>query len=82
MAVAAPILETDDLIAGYGEVNILHGVSISVPANAFVSVIGPNGAGKSTLLKAIYGIVPPRGERSLSAGTGRSTTSPAGRRTG
>jgi ABC-type branched-subunit amino acid transport system ATPase component len=56
-----PILEADDLVAGYGEVNILQGVSISVPPNAFVSVIGPNGAGKSTLLKAIYGIVPPRG---------------------
>ena len=56
-----PILETEDLVAGYGEVNILHGVSIAVPPNAFVSVIGPNGAGKSTLLKAIYGIVPARG---------------------
>ena len=54
-----PILEADDLVAGYGEVDILHGVSISVPPNAFVSVLGPNGAGKSTLLKTIYGIVPP-----------------------
>jgi branched-chain amino acid transport system ATP-binding protein len=56
-----PMLETDNLVAGYGDVNILHGVSIVVPPNSFVSVIGPNGAGKSTLLKAIYGIVPPRG---------------------
>jgi ABC-type branched-subunit amino acid transport system ATPase component len=55
------ILEIHDLVAGYGEVDILHGVSIVVPPNAFVSVIGPNGAGKSTLLKAIYGIVSPRG---------------------
>jgi ABC-type branched-subunit amino acid transport system ATPase component len=55
-----PILEVDDLVAGYGEVNILHGVSISVPPDSFVSVIGPNGAGKSTLLRAIYGLVPPR----------------------
>jgi ABC-type branched-subunit amino acid transport system ATPase component len=58
---AEPILETDGLVAGYGEVNILHDVSISVPPNAFVSVIGPNGAGKSTLLKAIYGLLRPRG---------------------
>jgi len=57
----APILETADLVAGYGEVNILHRVSITVPPNAFVSVIGPNGAGKSTLLKAIYGLLTPRG---------------------
>jgi len=55
-----PILEADDLVAGYGDVNILHGVSISVPPHSFVSVIGPNGAGKSTLLKAIYGILLPR----------------------
>ncbi len=60
-AAEQPILETQELVAGYGEVDILHGVSIGVPAGAFVSVIGPNGAGKSTLLKAIYGIVPPRG---------------------
>jgi ABC-type branched-subunit amino acid transport system ATPase component len=61
MSDAAPILETDDLIAGYGEVDILHGVSIRVEPGSFVSVIGPNGAGKSTLLKAIYGLLVPRG---------------------
>jgi ABC-type branched-subunit amino acid transport system ATPase component len=58
---AEPILETRDLVAGYGEADILHGVSIRVPDRSFVSVIGPNGAGKSTLLKAIYGIVALRG---------------------
>ncbi len=57
---AAAILETRDLVAGYGEVNILHGISITVAPSAFVSVIGPNGAGKSTLLKTIYGLLPPR----------------------
>jgi ABC-type branched-subunit amino acid transport system ATPase component len=55
-----PILEVRDLIAGYGEVNILHGVSLIVERGGFVSVIGPNGAGKSTLLKSIYGMVKPR----------------------
>jgi neutral amino acid transport system ATP-binding protein len=55
-----PILETFDLTAGYGEVNILHGISIHVPRGAIVSVIGPNGAGKSTLLKAVYGFLKPR----------------------
>lgn len=49
-----------DLVAGYGEVDILHSVSITVPAAGFVSVVGPNGAGKSTLLKAIYGQLRPR----------------------
>lgn len=55
-----PILETTELQAGYTDVNILHGVSISVPRGGIVTVIGPNGAGKSTLLKAVYGLLKPR----------------------
>src|SRR5687768_15063847 len=58
---AALILETSGLEAGYGEVNVLQGVSIAVPRGAIVSVIGPNGAGKSTFLKACYGFLKPRG---------------------
>ncbi|MGH2997598.1 MAG: ABC transporter ATP-binding protein [Gaiellaceae bacterium] len=50
------LLSTVDLQAGYGELEVLHGVSVAVPSGGFVSVIGPNGAGKSTLLKAIYGL--------------------------
>jgi neutral amino acid transport system ATP-binding protein len=56
----APVLEVRDLVAGYAEVNVLHGVSIAVHEASFVSVIGPNGAGKSTLLKAVYGVIVPR----------------------
>jgi ABC-type branched-subunit amino acid transport system ATPase component len=56
-----PLLEIHGLEAGYFDVNILHGISLSVPRGGIVSVIGPNGAGKSTLLKAIYGLVKPRG---------------------
>jgi ABC-type branched-subunit amino acid transport system ATPase component len=62
---AQPLLETVGLKAGYEDVNILHGVSIAVPAGAIVSVIGPNGAGKSTLLKAIYGFLEPSEGRVL-----------------
>ena len=51
-----PLLATVGLNAGYGDLEILHDVSVSVPRGGFVSVIGPNGAGKSTLLKAIYGL--------------------------
>jgi ABC-type branched-subunit amino acid transport system ATPase component len=58
--VTEPILSVRNLTAGYGEVNILHEVSMDVPQGGFVSVIGPNGAGKSTLLKAIYGLLRPR----------------------
>ena len=45
-----------DLQAGYGNLDILHGVDLSVSAGEFVSLMGPNGAGKSTLLKTIYGM--------------------------
>ena len=48
-----------DLVAGYGETEILHGVSADVAAGEIVTVIGPNGAGKSTLIKAIIGILKP-----------------------
>jgi ABC-type branched-subunit amino acid transport system ATPase component len=60
-----PILAVRDLVSGYVDENVLHGVSIEVPAGAIVAVIGPNGCGKSTLLKTIYGLVPPRGGRVL-----------------
>ena len=51
------VLRVQDVVAGYGEVEILHGVSIAVSEAEIVAVIGPNGAGKSTLLKAIFGLV-------------------------
>ena len=54
------VLQARDIVAGYGEVEILHGVSITVGEAEIVAVIGPNGAGKSTLLKAIFGLVPVR----------------------
>jgi ABC-type branched-subunit amino acid transport system ATPase component len=62
------ILESSDIVAGYGEVEILHGVSVSVHEGEMVAIIGPNGAGKSTLLKAIFGLVPSRNGRVLLRG--------------
>jgi len=51
------ILEADGIVSGYGEVDILHGVSLMVDEGEIVSVIGPNGAGKSTLLKSVFGLL-------------------------
>jgi ABC-type branched-subunit amino acid transport system ATPase component len=51
------ILEANDIIAGYGKSQILHGVSISLREGESITIIGPNGAGKSTLLKAIMGYI-------------------------
>jgi ABC-type branched-subunit amino acid transport system ATPase component/branched-subunit amino acid ABC-type transport system permease component len=47
------------LHAGYGAVDVLHGVDISVGAGQLVAVLGPNGAGKSTLCKVAAGLVVP-----------------------
>lgn len=50
-------LEIKNLVAGYGSVTVLHGVSMDVPEGAIVALLGTNGNGKSTLIKSILGIV-------------------------
>ena len=52
------VLEAREVVSGYGEVEILHGVSIRVEEGEIVTIIGPNGAGKSTLLKTVFGLLP------------------------
>lgn len=54
------LLEARDIVAGYGETEILHGVSLVVDEGEIVTVIGPNGCGKSTLMKSVVGLVPVR----------------------
>jgi ABC-type branched-subunit amino acid transport system ATPase component len=53
------VLEVRDVYAGYGETEILHGVSARVDDGEIVAVIGPNGAGKSTLIKTVIGVLKP-----------------------
>jgi len=57
------VLMVSALYAGYGDEDVLRGVSLEVPRGSIVAVIGPNGSGKSTLLKAIYGLIPVRAGR-------------------
>ncbi|HEX2240489.1 MAG TPA: ABC transporter ATP-binding protein [Actinomycetota bacterium] len=52
------ILEIQDVRGGYGEVDILNGISLSLQQGEIVTVAGTNGAGKSTLAKAIVGLLP------------------------
>jgi branched-chain amino acid transport system ATP-binding protein len=48
-----PLLELDDVVASYGPVKALHGVSLTVEEGSIVAVLGANGAGKTTTLRAI-----------------------------
>jgi branched-chain amino acid transport system ATP-binding protein len=52
-----PLLELDDVVARYGPVQALHGVSLTVDEGEIVAVLGANGAGKTTTLRAISGTV-------------------------
>ena len=54
---SAPLLELRGVEAGYGSIQILHGVSLHVNPGEVVAVIGPNGAGKSTAFKVIMGFI-------------------------
>jgi branched-chain amino acid transport system ATP-binding protein len=60
---AVPLLVAETLTAGYGRIDILNGVSLTVDIGEIVAVIGPNGAGKSTAFKTIVGFVRPRAGR-------------------
>jgi branched-chain amino acid transport system ATP-binding protein len=51
----AALLELEDVRAGYGPTSVLHGISLSVPEGAVVSLLGANGAGKTTTLRSITG---------------------------
>jgi branched-chain amino acid transport system ATP-binding protein len=58
---AGVMLEVRDLRAGYGPVNVLHDISLSVGAAEIVVVLGANGAGKTTVMRAISGTIPRHG---------------------
>lgn len=53
-----PLLSVENVIVGYGQKQIIHGVNFKVISGEIVALIGHNGAGKSTLLKAIFGLLP------------------------
>jgi len=53
-------LEITDLVAGYGDITVLRGVTCSVPADGVAALLGANGAGKTTTLNAISGYYAPQ----------------------
>jgi len=52
-------LELIDVHAGYGKIDVLHGVDIAVPRGGVAALLGPNGAGKSTTLGVMSGLIRP-----------------------
>lgn len=54
---ASPVLELDQITAGYGGDPVISDVSVRTHAGRITAIVGPNGAGKSTLLKALVGII-------------------------
>jgi branched-chain amino acid transport system ATP-binding protein len=59
LVTSAPLLAVDDLVAGYGAMEILHGVNLRLGAGQSLCLIGPNGAGKSTTFNLISGYIKP-----------------------
>src|SRR6266404_6126655 len=55
----APALRASNLVGGYGERAVLHGVSLAVEPGEMLAIVGPNGAGKSTLLRLLGGSLKP-----------------------
>ena len=51
------MLKIHNLHAGYGKVEVLHGISLEVPKSKVVTLIGSNGAGKTTTMRAVSGMI-------------------------
>ncbi|MGC7403283.1 ABC transporter ATP-binding protein [Pandoraea pneumonica] len=53
------MLSIRNLQAGYGKVQVLHGIDIDVPGGQVITLIGSNGAGKTTTMRAVSGMIKP-----------------------
>ena len=63
------ILELLDIRAAYGQIEVLHGIDVSVEPGKVLAVLGPNGAGKTTLVRVISGLLRPIHGRVIIAGS-------------
>jgi len=59
VSAATPILELHDIRAGYGPIEVVHGVSLEIRPGSVMALLGPNGGGKSTLLNVCAGVLAP-----------------------
>jgi len=74
--VSTPALELKDVRAGYGRIEVLHGVSLAVPAGSVYALLGPNGAGKSTTMAVASGKIRPTAGCVHVAGSHVNTVAP------
>jgi branched-chain amino acid transport system ATP-binding protein len=72
------ILALENVVAGYGNMTVLNGVTAQIRRGAITTVVGPNGAGKSTLFKTVFGLLGLQSGRIIF--DGRDTTSFSPRR--
>jgi branched-chain amino acid transport system ATP-binding protein len=70
------ILTLENVVAGYGRMTILNGVSAAIRRGAITTVIGPNGAGKSTLFKTVFGVLSVRSGKVMFDGTDTTSQPP------
>jgi branched-chain amino acid transport system ATP-binding protein len=75
--VSIPALHVEALEAGYGKIQVLWRVDLTVEEGSFTTVIGANGAGKTTLLRTVSGLIPARGGRVEAFGRPLARLSPA-----
>jgi len=54
------ILSVENVVSGYGSMEVLHGLSLEVEEGKIVTLLGPNGSGKTTVLRTIFGVVTPK----------------------
>jgi len=69
------VLTVDALRAGYGNIEVLHDISIALEERTLCAIVGANGAGKTTLLMTLAGIMPSRGGHIRFDGTDITRTS-------
>ncbi len=70
------ILTLQDVVAGYGRMTILNGLSAAIRRAKITTVIGPNGAGKSTLFKTVFGLLGVRSGKVTFDGQDTTSLSP------
>ncbi|MGI5207420.1 ABC transporter ATP-binding protein [Spirillospora sp. CA-108201] len=63
-----PLLELRGIRAGYGAIEVLHGVDLALRPGSLLALLGPNGGGKSTAMRVCAGLHPPTGGDLLFAG--------------